>query len=167
MAVAVSADTVTAQINVQRRVPAAGVPAAAALRGWAQAALGELEGELTLRIVDEAESANLNGRFRGKPYPTNVLSFAYDAEPLAGAGARELLGDVVICAPVVAREAAEQGKPPRAHWAHMVVHGVLHLLGHDHLQDADAQAMEARERELLASLGFDDPYRLRADETRP
>lgn len=140
---------------IQRRVPAAGVPAAAMLRKWAQAAqAGHEAGELTVRIVDEAESADLNGRFRHKNYPTNVLSFNYDAEALD----MPVLGDLVICAPVVAREASEQGKELRAHWAHMVVHGVLHLLGHDHENEDDAQVMEARERELLATLGFADPY---------
>ncbi|MDE2148261.1 MAG: rRNA maturation RNase YbeY [Gammaproteobacteria bacterium] len=148
-----------AQINLQRRVPPAGIPSAAALRAWAQAAMDGTAGELTLRIVDETESARLNGRFRNRPDPTNVLSFAYDAEPLQGAGSGDLLGDVVICAPLVAREARAQRKPPRAHWAHLVVHGVLHLLGHDHLDPADAQRMEAREREILATLGFADPYR--------
>jgi probable rRNA maturation factor len=142
-------------INVQRRVPSPGVPAPATLRAWARAALGEAPaGELTIRIVDEAESAALNGKFRRQPHPTNVLSFPYEAE-----GACEpVLGDLVICAPVVAREAREQGKDPRAHWAHMVVHGVLHLLGYDHERADQAQRMEAREREILARLGFPDPY---------
>lgn len=141
-------------ITVQRRVPAAGVPSSSTLRGWAVAALGHAHGEVTIRIVDEAESAELNGRYRQKPYPTNVLSFPYEAEGLDAA----VLGDLVICAPVVAREAAEQGKDPRAHWAHMVVHGVLHLLGLDHVNDADAERMEAKERQVLAALGFGDPY---------
>ncbi len=144
-----------AAICVQRRVPAAGLPSAAALRGWAQAALaGQAAGEVTIRIVDEAESTELNGRFRHKHYPTNVLSFPHDAE----IAAESVLGDLVICAPVVAREAREQGKDPRAHWAHMVVHGMLHLLGHDHLQEDEAQRMEALERTILAGLGFPDPY---------
>lgn len=161
----------TREIHVQRRVPATGIPAPAVLRQWARAAiasecaaagtdepsrerLGELPGELTIRIVDESESAALNERFRHKAYPTNVLSFPYDAEALD----EPILGDLVICAPVVSREAAEQHKDARAHWAHLVVHGVLHLLGYDHENDADAEHMEARERAILATLGFPDPY---------
>src|SRR3569833_1947693 len=111
--------TMAHDIHVQRRVVADGVPAAATLRQWAREALGgDPPGELTIRIVDEAESASLNGRFRHKPKPTNVLSFPYEAEALD----EPILGDLVICAPVVAREAAEQGKTGEAHWAHMVVH---------------------------------------------
>jgi conserved hypothetical protein TIGR00043 len=146
------------QIHIQRKVRDAEVPAPSRLRSYARAALGDARGELTLRVVDEAESAELNGRFRGKPVPTNVLSFHYDAEPLEGAPQVEVLGDLVLCAPVIAREAAEQGKPPTAHWAHMVVHGVLHLLGQDHHGDDEAAHMEQCERAILASLGFPDPY---------
>jgi probable rRNA maturation factor len=142
-------------IHIQRRVPAEGIPAPATMRQWAREAIGgDPSGELTIRIVDEEESANLNGRFRQKPKPTNVLSFPYEAEPLD----EPILGDLVICASVVAREASEQGKATDAHWAHMIVHGVLHLLGYDHENDADAEKMEAREREILARLGFPDPY---------
>lgn len=148
-----------AQINVQRRVPPAGVPSAAALRTWARAALDGITGELTVRIVDEAESARLNGRFRDRHHPTNVLSFTYDAEPLQGAHSGDLLGDIVICAPLVGREASAQHKPLRAHWAHLVVHGVLHLLGYDHVEPSDARRMEHREREILSGFGFADPYR--------
>ena len=115
--------------------------------------------ELSLRLVDEAESADLNQRYRGKAGPTNVLSFPF--EPPPGIKGPRYLGDLVICVPVVAREAAEQGKAPEAHWAHLVVHGVLHLLGYDHLDEAEAQAMEALETRLLANLGFPPPY---ADE---
>lgn len=142
------------EILIQRRVPAGGLPSAAALRGWARAALGEAEGELTLRIVDEDESRSLNSRFRGKDKPTNVLSFGYDGEMLDV----PVIGDIVICAAVVAREAEEQGKTLRAHWAHMVVHGCLHLLGYDHETDAEAEEMEREERTILAGLGFPDPY---------
>jgi probable rRNA maturation factor len=110
-----------------------------------------------LRVVDDDESAALNSRYRGRNGPTNVLSFR--AESPAGRSAELLpIGDVVICAGVVAREAREQGKPLTAHWAHMVVHGTLHLQGYDHDNDRDAAAMEARERVLLADLGFPDPY---------
>ena len=143
-------------ITVQRRVPPAGVPTPGALSAWALAALGASgdQGEITIRIVDETEIAELNGRYRGKHYATNVLSFPYEAEGLA----EPVLGDLVICAPVVAREAAEQGKDPRAHWAHMVVHGVLHLMGEDHEDDEDAERMESLERSILARLDFADPY---------
>lgn len=150
--------SVSHNITIQRRVPPAGVPAPAALRGWALAALGHTHGELTIRIVDEAESAQLNARYRGKDYPTNVLSFPYDAEGFEETDDGPPLGDIAICAPVVMREADEQGKEARAHWAHMVVHGVLHLRGRDHVEDAEAEAMEAEERAILAGLGFSDPY---------
>jgi probable rRNA maturation factor len=141
-------------IVIQRRSAAAGVPTTALLRQWARAARGEQGAEITLRIVEEAEMTDLNTRFRRKPYPTNVLSFPFGAESLDG----PILGDVVVCAPVVAREAAEQGKALDAHWAHLVVHGILHLLGHDHEVEVSAAAMETRERAILAELGFGDPY---------
>lgn len=137
-------------ITVRRAVAAAGLPSAASLRGWAQAALKK-KGELTIRVVDETESESLNSQYRRKHKPTNVLSFAY--------GERGVLGDLVICAPVVAREAQEQNKPLRAHWAHMVVHGCLHLQGHDHENDADAAKMEALEIRIMEKLGFNNPYR--------
>ncbi len=142
-------------IHVQRRVSPEGIPASSTLRGWALVALGDHSPiELTIRIVEEAESADLNGRFRHKPCPTNVLSFPYDAEALDV----PVLGDIVICAPVVAREAVEQNKESQAHWAHLVVHGTLHLMGYDHENEVDAEKMEAKEREVLAQLGFPDPY---------
>ena len=139
-----------ADIVIQRRVPARGVPAARQLRRWAQTALGTEAGEITVRIVGARESRALNRRYRGKDKPTNVLSFPGE---LPG-----LLGDLVICAPVVNREAREQGKRAAAHWAHMVVHGVLHLRGFDHIRSGDAKVMEARERAILARLSFPDPY---------
>jgi probable rRNA maturation factor len=137
------------------------VPGARALRGWLTRAFGdELRGELSIRIVGEAESAALNERYRNRSGPTNVLSFAGTDVP-DGAG-EKLLGDLVICAPVLGREAQAQGKSLDAHWAHISVHGTLHLLGYDHVEKADAARMERREVDLLAMLGFDDPY---ADET--
>ncbi len=142
-------------IHIQRAVPAAGIPSAASLRLWAETARGKKRGEITLRIVDADEGSSLNQSWRGKAYATNVLSFPMQ-EP-------DYLGDIVICAAVVAREAAEQHKAPRAHWAHLVVHGVLHLMGHDHLDDAEAERMEALERRLLARMGFSDPYAAIAD----
>lgn len=137
-------------IGIQRRVAARGIPSPARLRGWAAAALGGERGELTLRIVGEAESRRLNREYRGKDKSTNVLSFGYETPGV--------LGDLVLCAPVIAREAKGQGKPPAAHWAHMVVHGVLHLRGLDHIRAADAKVMEGRERAILARLSFADPY---------
>jgi len=146
-------------VTVQDAAHAAATPSAQELRAWARHALGAAaRGELTLRIVDETESAALNGKYRGKRGPTNVLSFGAEQPP--GATGTELLplGDLVLCADVVQREAREQGKAAPAHWAHMVVHGVLHLQGYDHETSAEAATMEARERDLLAELGFPDPY---------
>ena len=133
------------------------VPDPSAMRRWVEAALAGARGEaeLAVRIVTEAESAELNGHYRHKQGPTNVLSFPAD---LPEAVDIPLLGDLVICAPVVAREAHEQDKTLDAHWAHMLVHGTLHLLGYDHIDDADAAAMEALETRILAGLGFPNPY---------
>ncbi len=133
-----------------------GVPAPASLRRFAQAALaGTASVSVGLRIVDDAESAELNQRYRGKPGPTNVLSFPYAPDPR---GNGEFLGDLVLCAPLVRREARAAGKPEKAHWAHLVVHGILHLRGYDHIADQDARIMEARESEIMEALGFPDPY---------
>lgn len=142
-------------IHIQRAVPPQGLPSATSLRDWAKAARGKKGGEITIRLVSPDESQALNRDWRGKDKPTNVLSFPMQ-EP-------DYLGDIVICAAVVAAEAAEQHKTLRAHWAHMVVHGVLHLLGHDHLVEAEAEQMEALERRLLAKMGFSDPYAPVAD----
>ena len=130
--------------------------AAAALAG-AERDVEARDVELAIRLVDEAESAALNGEYRDKPYATNVLSFPQDVE-LPG---HWLLGDLVICMPVIAREAREQGKSETAHITHMVVHGVLHLLGFDHIGEDEAVIMEALETRVMASLGYDDPYRER------
>lgn len=137
-------------LTVQYACHAPDLPLRPQLRRWARAALAG-GGEVTLRFVDAEEGRCLNRDYRGKDYPTNVLSFPYATEP-------RLHGDLVLCAAVVRREAAEQGKTPEAHFAHLVVHGILHLQGWDHEDEADAQAMEAREREILAQLGYPDPY---------
>ena len=136
---------------------AAGVPAEAEFGRWAGAALAAAgrQGELAIRVVGEAEGAELNSQYRHKSGPTNVLSFPAEIPPGVPVA---VLGDLVICAPVVAREAVEQGKAPAAHWAHMTVHGCLHLLGFDHEDDAEARDMEALETRILAGLGFPDPY---------
>jgi probable rRNA maturation factor len=146
------------RIDVQYAVSGDGIPAAEVIQQWADKALQERSGsaELTVRVVDEAEITALNRQFRGKDGATNVLSFPYEGMPGVTS---DLLGDVVVCAPVVANESVAQSKPLQAHWAHIVVHGVLHLLGHDHSQDDEAHRMEACETDLLASLGYPDPYK--------
>ncbi|MCD9098535.1 rRNA maturation RNase YbeY [Luteimonas fraxinea] len=142
-------------------LPRRGLPAATSFRKWSAAALaGRIrEADLAIRIVDEDEGRALNRHYRGKDYATNVLSFPAELPEGLPEGVRlPLLGDLVICAPVVAREAAEQAKSLNAHYAHLTVHGVLHLLGWDHEDDKDAEAMEQLEREILAGLGIEDPY---------
>lgn len=129
------------------------------LQRWAEAALESrtsfAEPELTIRLVSEEESQALNHEYRGKEKSTNVLSFPFEAPPQVPI---ELLGDLIICIAVVEREAEEQGKTTEAHWAHMVVHGCLHLLGYDHIKDDEAEEMEALEGTILDSLGFSNPY---------
>jgi probable rRNA maturation factor len=138
------------------------------MQTWIETAIGEQDTDysVTLRVVDEAESQVLNRDYREKDYPTNILSFEGDPmedfpeEVRAELMEDELwhLGDLVVCAPVIAREAKEQGKPLENHWAHMLVHGSLHLLGYDHLSDEEAEEMEQLERDILSSLGYPDPY---------
>lgn len=143
-------------VEVQRQVTQADLPEDRDFNAWANEAAGDVDGaELVIRLVDNAESAELNGRFRNKPHATNVLSFP--AEIPASVG-ELVMGDLVVCAPVVQAEAREQGKSEMAHWAHMIVHGVLHLRGFDHIDDAEAQKMEQLETDILARLGFSDPY---------
>jgi probable rRNA maturation factor len=134
------------------------LPAAERFERWVAAAIGgrREEAELTVRIVGEAEGTELNEHYRPeKTGPTNVLSFPFEAPEGVTV---PLLGDIVICAPVVLREAAAQEKPPEAHWAHLVVHGCLHLLGYDHIEPEQALEMETLETEILAGLGYSDPY---------
>ncbi len=145
-------------IVVQYAAPRAGVPAAVSLRRWARIALGTQLGDVTLRVVGCRESAALNKLYRGRDRATNVLSFPMSPLP---DGSRPIRGDLVLCSPVIDREAREQGKPASAHWAHMVVHGCLHLCGYDHEQDNQTVAMETEERRILATLGYPDPYRER------
>ena len=144
-------------VDVQRAFTACGAPAAAKLATWAEAALaGRSEGaRMTVRVVDEAEGAMLNERYRGRPGATNVLAFAFDAPE---APSVRILGDVVVCAPVAAREARAHAKRADAHWAHLVIHGTLHLLGFDHDAPDAAREMETLEREILDGLGYPDPY---------
>ena len=146
-------------IEVQYASDSGSLPDEASLRRWAMAAMATAVRSpgLVIRVVDEDESLELNSRYRGKDNATNVLSFPFEVPDGV-----ELshLGDLVICAGVVNREAAEQGKPAENHWAHMVVHGVLHLRGYDHLTDEQAAEMEALEKEVLGTLGMPDPYNM-------
>lgn len=141
------------------------VPRRPAVERWVRCALrGESPGEeagVTVRIVGREEGGRLNERFRGRPGPTNVLSFPFASPPGAPSAPAPELGDVVLCAPVVNREARDQGKPRADHWAHLVVHGVLHLLGYDHDTPGAARRMEGIERRLLGDLGVPDPYEAR------
>ena len=134
-----------------------GLPTAEQIEQWATAAVQPQsdEVEMTVRIVDEAESHALNLNYRGKDRPTNVLSFPFECPDEVEL---PLLGDLVICRQVVEREAQEQDKPVMAHWAHMVVHGSLHLLGYDHIEDDEAEEMESLETQIMTGLGFADPY---------
>lgn len=136
-------------VEIQRASRASHIPSDRMLRKWAAAVLPR-DARVTVRFVAEAEGRRLNREYRGKDYATNVLSFPYSGRPLAG--------DLVICAPVVAREAKEQHKASAAHYAHLLVHGALHLQGFDHEAARDAERMERRERLILARLGFPDPY---------
>ncbi|MDX1599081.1 MAG: rRNA maturation RNase YbeY [Marinobacter sp.] len=143
-------------VDLQRILEAPGIPDDPAFEQWAGCAwLGDTESEVTIRIVDADESAVLNGQYRGKTGPTNVLSFPFEAP--AGITV-PLAGDLIICAPVVEKEARDQHKELKAHWAHMVVHGMLHLQGYDHIEDNDAEVMEALEVRLLKQLGYGNPY---------
>jgi probable rRNA maturation factor len=142
-----------------------GVPHSSSLRKWVRYAAKlsnrKMVGhyQVSVRIVGNAESRTLNCSWRGKDKPTNVLSFPIENWTQASRQSLpSMLGDLVICAPVVAREAKEQGKTLRAHWAHMVVHGTLHLLGYDHVKEREAQRMEALEVEILRDFGYQDPY---------
>jgi probable rRNA maturation factor len=137
-------------LAVQYAIERDGVPDRATVRRWVRAACAGAA-EVTVRFVAEEDGRGLNRAYRGKDCATNVLSFTYSREPL-------LAGDLVVCVPVVINEAIRQGKPAESHFAHLIVHGMLHLQGYDHEVEADAFAMEARERDILFGLGYPDPY---------
>lgn len=141
-------------------------PEPPSIRHWICAALSEQQpdAEVSVRIVSAVESAELNQRYRGKEGPTNVLSFPADLPDFVES---PLLGDIVICAAIVRKEAKEQHKTLEAHWAHMLVHGTLHLLGYDHIEESEAEAMETLETTLLARLNFPPPYSALKEETLP
>lgn len=146
-------------LDLQLASAATNLPTALQFQQWLDAAVlpFQAEAEVTIRIVDNVESQQLNFQYRAKDKPTNVLSFPFQCPPGIEL---PLLGDLVICAPVVAAEAHEQGKALEAHWAHMVIHGCLHLLGFDHINDDDAAEMEAEEIQILQQLGITNPYLL-------
>ncbi|HVR81474.1 MAG TPA: rRNA maturation RNase YbeY [Luteimonas sp.] len=150
-------------VSVGYAVPRAGLPAAVSFRKWVAAALeGRIrEADLAIRLVGTKEGRALNRHYRGKDYATNVLSFPADMAEgvkLPKGVKMPLLGDLVLCAPVIAKEAREQKKPLAGHYAHLTVHGALHLLGWDHDDACDAECMEQLEREILAGIGVEDPY---------
>ncbi|MBD1389755.1 rRNA maturation RNase YbeY [Neiella sp. HB171785] len=150
------------ELDLQLATQHSGVPNQAMFETWLATALVAVQPnaptspqEITIRVVDSDESQQLNSTYRGKEKPTNVLSFPFEAPPGI---VLPLLGDLVICAEVVAIEAQQQQKPLEHHWAHMVIHGLLHLLGYDHIQDDEAEVMEQKERDILAQLSIPDPY---------
>ena len=144
------------EIEIQKASSATGIPCDNDFQRWASAALLDNENtSVVIRLVDSDESRQLNRNYRGVDKPTNVLSFLFEAPAEI---ADNFLGDLIICAPVVEQEARHQNKPLHAHWAHMVVHGMLHLQGYDHQNDQQAEEMERLEGEILATLGFPDPY---------
>ena len=142
-------------VELQNASASPAIPSEQEFTLWAVAATRKQNAEIVIRVVDEKESADLNGQYRGKHGPTNVLSFPFQAPPDM---ATDILGDILICAPVVEREAKEQGKSLQAHWAHMVVHGVLHLQGYDHIEEDEAVIMESEEIAIMNGLGFPNPY---------
>ncbi len=146
----------SAVVNLQLATEVERLPGEAEFSRWVNAALVDaVDAEVSLRVVDAAEGAALNRRYRASAKPTNVLAFPAGIAVEQG---RSLLGDIVICAPVVVAEAARQGKSAEAHWAHLVVHGTLHLQGFNHENEADADIMEGREVDILARLGYSNPY---------
>ncbi|WP_292993423.1 rRNA maturation RNase YbeY [Nitrosomonas sp.] len=147
------------KLMVQYATNSTDVPTRPQFRRWVKTALMQ-EAEIVLRIVDEAEGCELNHQFRNKDYATNVLTFVYD-------DTQPLTGDIVLCAPVVSQEAQEQHKNLIAHYAHLTVHGILHLQGYDHIEEAEAVVMEQLETQILARLGYDNPYTEHGDAISP
>jgi len=149
------------ELDIQREVSA--LPDDEDLFNWVSETLdfeNHADAELTIRFVNESESAALNKQYRNKNGATNILSFPFEVPAeLDGEVELNLLGDLIICSDVVKKEAEQQNKSEMAHWAHMLVHGTLHLLGYDHLTDADADVMETKEIKILSKLGYSDPYR--------
>ncbi|MGH8119935.1 MAG: rRNA maturation RNase YbeY [Gammaproteobacteria bacterium] len=146
------------KVHIQRAINTSGLPSNQHIRKWVRAALGDCacQSELTVRLVGTMEASRLNRKWRNKKGPANVLSFpAGDAHGIL----HGLLGDIVLCAPVIAREAMQQGKKPIAHWAHMIIHGTLHLMGYDHKKPAETRKMESLEIKILADMGIADPYK--------
>jgi probable rRNA maturation factor len=152
------------ELSLQLVSKAEQLPTRVQIKKWVMAALqpGVKNAEITFRIVDSDEGQQLNREYRGKDYATNVLTFTFDDEMPCIPGL-PLLGDIVLCAPVVEREAGEEGISLEAHYCHLVVHGTLHLQGFDHLEDAEAEEMEALESQIVMALGYDDPYRAEKD----
>lgn len=147
------------KLMVQYATNSTDVPTRPQFRRWVKVALMQ-EAEIVLRIVDEAEGYELNHQFRNKDYATNVLTFAYDDR-------QPLTGDIVLCAPIVSQEARQQHKNLTAHYAHLTIHGILHLQGYDHIEEAEAVVMEQMETQILARLGYDDPYTEHGDAISP
>ena len=145
----------TLSVDLQLACREPEIPPAQEFQRWASAALKAAQAEVTIRLVDQAESQELNRKFRGKDKPTNVLSFPFEAPAQLNS---DYLGDLVICAQVVVAEAREQHKPVTSHWAHMVIHGMLHLQGYDHQADDQAAEMEQLEQQIMRDLGYTDPY---------
>lgn len=144
-------------VEIQSVINSTNLPGSDRIQAWVDAALEDFpnDTEIVIRIVDEQESAALNQQYRHKNGPTNVLSFPYDFPAEVNL---DLLGDLVVCAPVVEKEAHEQGKRLTDHWAHMIIHGVLHLIGYDHIEPGEAEAMEALEVNILQQLNISNPY---------
>jgi len=150
------------EIDVQYAIEkSSSLPSEEQVSTWVNSTLSrhETDGGLTVRVTDEAEITELNRNYRNQDKPTNVLSFPMDlSAELSSEIGVSILGDIIICAPVVEREAAEQNKTLQSHWAHMVIHGTLHLLGYDHIEDEEAKEMESLEIEIMHELGYKDPY---------
>ena len=154
----------TVKIDLQVVSAEPGLPDREQFQRWSDAACTKCgcdSKSMTIRITDIEESAELNSRYRNRQGPTNVLSFPFENPPGVST---DILGDLVICAPVVVREAIEQDKTPEAHWAHILIHGVLHLCGYDHISPEQADIMETLETDIITGFGYPPPYELSVDE---